>query len=504
MKNLLFTLITFSSGLCFGQAIDTLEGTISYNRNLCADTIYILKKGVFIDNGYTLTIDPGTIIKGTEGTDSDASYLVISRGAKILANGTPAQPIIFTTVLDDITNTDPDYPAFNNLTATDDGLWGGVIILGNAKISYAGGSEISLEGLPIENPNRFYGGDDNSDNSGVFEYVSIRHGGIHIGEGNEVNALTLGAIGSGTVINHIETIACQDDGIELSGGAVNLNDVISVEAGDDAIDTHLGYSGTIDNFIVINPDDEGLELDGPNGDYTAEHTLINGTVKVTEADGLIDLDNDTWVNVSNVYFFDLESGQDLNLVPDDAASTFSNLETTIPDGESIADYFLDGSDAAVTNVELGAQTVGANICEFTTWTCTDLAGLLTATFVVNPIGCNDPTSSNYCPYAPSSTDCRYDLIYDCAGFTNIEEPEIQLAKVNVYPNPADEQFILEIVSDQFLNSTYSIYDVLGKKMSEGQVLQTTKTIDVSNWERGIYLLKISAGDQVVTVKVVMK
>ena len=154
-------------------------------------------------------------------------------GAKIDAQGTASSPIIFTSVADDIESGQVVSP---NLTPDLAGLWGGLIILGNAPGSFAGDvTEIQIEGIPPSDTNGLYGGTDVSDNSGVLKYVSIRHGGANIGEGNEINGLTLGGVGSGTVIENIEVVANQDDGIEWFGGTVDVKNVVVWNAGDDAL-----------------------------------------------------------------------------------------------------------------------------------------------------------------------------------------------------------------------------------------------------------------------------
>ena len=114
-------------------------------------------------------------------------------------------------------------------------------------------SEVQIEGIPSSDANGLYGGNNDEDNSGVMTYISIRHGGANIGEGNEINGLTLGCVGSGTVISNIEVVANQDDGIEWFGGTVNVSNAVVWNAGDDAIDTDQAWAGTLDNFVVVTP-----------------------------------------------------------------------------------------------------------------------------------------------------------------------------------------------------------------------------------------------------------
>ncbi|MDQ7051624.1 MAG: hypothetical protein Q9P14_01515 [candidate division KSB1 bacterium] len=172
-----------------------------------SDKVYVLDGFVFVDEGAELWIEPGTVIKGKPGQGEQASALIVARGGKIYAMGTPTHPIIFTAEADDVT--DP-----NDLPLDARGLWGGVIILGRAGLNSTPG-ETAIEGIPTTEPRGLYGGNDDDDNSGVFRYVSIRYGGTDIGAGNEINGLTLGGVGRGTVIEFVEVFNNKDDGFEF-------------------------------------------------------------------------------------------------------------------------------------------------------------------------------------------------------------------------------------------------------------------------------------------------
>lgn len=259
-----------------------VSGTITTNTSWTADNIYELAGRVIVVEGVTLTIEAGTVIKGREGNGSLASALIISRGAKIMAEGTAEAPIIFTSVLDDIM---PGEAMGTNLTKEDNEKWGGLIILGKAPISAKNGdTESSIEGLPADEAYGLYGGDVADDNSGILKYVSIRHGGTLIGEGNEINGLTLGGVGSATVLDHIEIFATLDDGLEFFGGTVNASNVLVYWQGDDGLDVDQNYSGTVSNFMIYHGDgvttDEGFELDGPEGTTYKDGLFhfVDGTV----------------------------------------------------------------------------------------------------------------------------------------------------------------------------------------------------------------------------------
>jgi len=369
---------------------DAIVTGIKVTENISANTtwesgkVYVLGGRIAVLSGATLTIEPGVIIKGEAGTGANATALLIARGAKIMAEGTAAEPIIFTSIADEI---EPGDIASPNLDPTLNGLWGGLLVLGNAPIS-ADAASIQIEGIPASDPNGLFGGTNATDNSGVIKYVSIRHGGANIGEGNEINGLTLGGVGSGTVIEYVEIIANQDDGIEWFGGSVNVSNALVWNAGDDAIDTDMSWGGTLDNFIVVTPGDECFELDGAEGTMEATHTIKNGSVKagVDEdgaaiAEGLADLDDkgvadpsNSHVNMSNVYFFDMVEGQDFDAKPIEL--TIANIQASFADSSAVADFFKKGTDVAVTKVALKANTVGADKSKFVGWTMSDEKGAL--------------------------------------------------------------------------------------------------------------------------------
>ena len=350
-----------------------VESNISTNTTWTSDKVYVLGSRVSVESGAELTIEAGTIIKGQAGTGANATALLIARGGKLFANGTADAPIIFTSVADEIA---PGEKVSPNLDPTLNGLWGGLIVLGNAPIS-AASDAVQIEGVPPSDANGLYGGSDAADNSGSITYVSIRHGGANIGEGNEINGLTLGGVGSGTTVSNIEVVGNQDDGIEFFGGTVNVSNAIVWNAGDDAIDTDQGWSGTLDNFIVVNPGDECFELDGPEGSASGTHTITNGTTYAGGAQGLVDLDDNSNLVFSNQYFFGVADGQDFDQVPTaDGFLDASNFQVTLPEGGVLTDFFKDGSDAFTTEVSEGANTVGANASVLTGWSWAGLSGNL--------------------------------------------------------------------------------------------------------------------------------
>jgi hypothetical protein len=367
-----------------------VKTNITSNTTWETGKTYVLGGRIAVTAGNTLTIQPGAVVKGEVGSGSNATALIIARGAKLDAQGTATSPIIFTTVADEIM---PGEIASPNLEPNLSGLWGGLIILGKAKASLAGDvTETQIEGIPPSDTNGLYGGTEDTDNSGTIKYISIRHGGANIGEGNEINGLTLGAVGSGTVIENVEIIGNQDDGIEWFGGTVNVKNAIVWNAGDDGFDTDQAWAGTLDNFIVVagGETDHCLEIDGPEGSYNAGHTLKNGTVKGNNVAEFGDFRDGARGTFENIYFFnfanpaDTEGRGDLSLSGDKTLATFAagelkfmNLQATLADGVSLTTVFKSGTDAYASSVAAGANTVGANKAAFaSTWSWTAASGAI--------------------------------------------------------------------------------------------------------------------------------
>ena len=352
--------------------------TISVTHNISSNTtwetgnIYILEGRIAVLPGVTLTIQPGVIVKGREGSEANATALMVARGGKLMAEGTSTSPVIFTSVADQIIPGEIESP---NLEPTVNGLWGGLLILGKAPVS-AEADAMQIEGIPASDLNGLYGGTDPTDNSGTIKYISIRHGGANIGEGNEINGLTLGGVGSGTIIENIEIVSNQDDGIEWFGGTVNVKNAIVWNTGDDAIDTDQSWGGTLDNFIIVNPGDECFELDGPEGIMVAKHTIRNGSAYAGNAQGLVDLDPNSNVDMDKIYFFGLKAGQDFDELPTLYTCTFTNFEVTLPASTAVADLFKGGSAQFTTAVTAGANTAGANVTNFQSWSWAAVSGAL--------------------------------------------------------------------------------------------------------------------------------
>ncbi|WP_218849743.1 hypothetical protein [Winogradskyella vidalii] len=338
------------------------SGILTADETWTSDNIYELDGKVVVDEDVTLTIEAGTIIKGGEGQESLASALVVDQGGKIIANGTASNPIIMTSVLDNI---EVGQTSGTNLDQNDVGLWGGLIILGRAPISVSGDVETAqIEGIPATEPYGQYGGTDVSDNSGTYKYISVRHGGITIGADNEINGVTMGGVGNGTTIDHVEVIFNQDDGFEWFGGTVNATNLITWGNGDDGLDADQAWSGSVTNAIVIQGAESGsaLELDGPEGSAATSngYTMSNITLigDATTNSKIADCRDGLIANLENVLVYNFGSGSTVNFDDDQSVIelnndelVFTNWEIVLPSGIAAV------SDLLSVNEEEGEEVI---------------------------------------------------------------------------------------------------------------------------------------------------
>ncbi len=390
----------------------TDKGKGAGNYTWTADKVWILNGFVFINSGQTLTIEPGTVIKGKPGEGENASALIVARGGMIMAEGTKDKPIIFTAEADDLQG---------SVALLDRGLWGGVIILGNGILNTVP-NQMNIEGIPTTEPRGEYGGNNNADNSGVLRYVSIRHGGTNIGADNEINGLTLGGVGSGTTIEYIEVISNNDDGYEWFGGAVHCKYLISAYCKDDAFDWDQGYQGKGQYWLAVQHPTLGDRLGELDGADEPEDGLPYGGAVIYNA---------TWVGSGldgkrtatfrangggkfyNCIFANQKKGVDVEL-KDNLNSETSYKRLMVGDLKFENNILFDVADG--TNEGLFKLTVieGVSAADSTTAVNNLNAYFAGANNSFNDPGITYPASGNFNP-APTG-DVTSDLAPSPGGF----------------------------------------------------------------------------------------
>lgn len=528
----------------------TGTGTTTWTK----DNVYILDGFVFVNDGQTLTIEPGTVIKGKSGSGADASALVVARGGIIIAEGTAAEPIIFTGESDDVAN-----PFDVPLNTT--GLWGGLIVLGKASLNSAPG-ETAVEGIPTTEVRGLYGGTDDTDSSGVIKYVSIRHGGTDIGAGNEINGLTLGGVGSRTVVDYVEVIFNADDGVEFFGGTVNTSHIITAYCGDDSYDYDEGFRGKGQFWAVFQSDDAGSDRGGEHdGGTTPETASPYATPVIYNVTSIgrgaaagkraLTFRDNAGGEYHNSIFIDHAQGVDVEFL---ASGTHSydrldagelklanNIFWNVA-GNVAADIFSISADSTA-QADKAAEVAAAETAIDAYFASANNAGvdpLLSSISRTNDKKLDPRPSSSGPAYQdlgayPAGDDFFTPVDYKGAfsnstdmwalGWTYMdelgyfgtnggeltsvrEEIEARLASITLFPNPTNGSFTVNMNDLSVEPVQLVIFDMVGNvvyNQTQKPVAGELETqLDLPTLPAGIYLLKSQQANQVIGIKRIIK
>ena len=241
---------------------ETLPNSITGAMTLTKDKLWLMDGLVVVESGATLTIEPGTTIAGYDGTGEQTSYMIVDKGAKIIADGTQTEPIVFTSTK---TAIDGEAPAV--------GQWGGLTIIGHAANDQVKAYEVNAD-FVADATNM-------EDNSGILRYVKILNSGITMEVDKEINGLSMVGVGSGTVVENITVDLSDDDGIELWGGTVNLTNVNITRCTDDYFDVDDGFSGIVKNLnITTTTGNAAVEMSGTtHATFDGFNIVQNGSAK---------------------------------------------------------------------------------------------------------------------------------------------------------------------------------------------------------------------------------
>ncbi len=390
---------------CFGLGVNSaLADDVVISSDITTSTLwssedtYYLDGIIFVTDGATLTIEPGTIVRGMPDSETSGNNnpgtLVVARGSKIFADGTSENPIVFTDMNDDNVpggaKTNPLYN--NNPTNMISENWGGVILLGATYLANDTESgpnaarEEQVEGITREDA--VFGGGDDDDSSGSMSYVSIRYGGYGLLENEEINGLTLGAVGRGTTLHHIEVANNVDDGIEFFGGTVNTKYIIIWNIGDDSMDSDEGYRGKSQFGLVVKGacktgesgsgggvGNNGFEMDGGNHpdqsrpyalsqwrNYTLIGMGAGTTDTASDADNGFEIRDNARPQIYHTIVMDMGGFavdiEDLEDPAIDSAGGWTTAYNNYPDGASFYPTQQQGNQTEIADC-LFYNTVGA-------------------------------------------------------------------------------------------------------------------------------------------------
>ena len=516
----------------FGQApVKVVSGNIVGNVNWSVDTIYKLSGKVYVKAGGTLNIAPGTVIKGDKTVPGSA--LIIVRGAKIYAVGTPTKPIVFTS---------SEAPGNKAM-----GDWGGLVIAGNAVINVPGGIG-TFEGGNLANPDGTvsdgqYGGLNDLDNSGELKYVRIEYAGFQYALNNELNGLTMGALGSGTKISYVQVSYGLDDAFEWFGGTVNCDHLVSFRGNDDDFDTDFGFSGKVQFGVCLRDTSVADAVSGANGFESDNDAAGSGNGPKTRAI----FSNITLVGPrqtpTTVFPTDFKRGAHIRR--NSRLSVFNTLFMGWPvgvkiDGDSChqnADSsWLKIKNCVIAGSPINLDSTAGNVWNITPWyfnaasnnvAWTDNSSvMLTAPF--------NYTSPNFRPAtgSPVLTGADFTDASLTTGFTTVAyrgafgaddwtadwtnfNPdtanynygyipvglnEVNLTKldVNVYPNPATNEASVSFTTKENATINFEVVDLNGKVMfaQKQNVIKGFNAIHFSteNFANGFYIIKLSGGN----------
>jgi hypothetical protein len=321
----------------------TVSANITVDTRWTANNTYLLSGPIYVNNNATLTIEPGTVIRGNKAIAGSA--LVITKGAKLIANGTKNAPIVFTSS-----------GGVGNRAIGD---WGGIVILGkaannlpaNATAGTAAGIG-NIEGLPVSADSEYGGGatPNDNDNSGVLKFVRIEFGGYAYQIDKEINGLTMGSVGRNTVIDYVQTSYTNDDSFEWFGGTVNAKHLVAYRGLDDDMDCDFGYRGQVQYVLVVRDPaiadqssgstSEGFECDNDgSGSASTPKTAatfsnvtaigpLRGNVNATidpKHERALRLRRNSEMKIHNSIFMDFKKGLFIDGATTEAQATGGNL-----------------------------------------------------------------------------------------------------------------------------------------------------------------------------------
>ena len=519
-----FTILLYSillaAGVFAADVVISDDGSGTGTSTWTSDNTYILDGFVFVNDGQTLTIEAGTVIKGKPGQQENASALIVAMGGKLIANGTADAPIIFTSENDNLAGSLPDEA---------NGLWGGVIMLGKAKTNNATVPK-QIEGIPTTEARAQYGGDDNFDGSGQLSYVSIRHGGTDIGEGNEINGLTLGACGSATTFSYIEVVSNKDDGVEFFGGVPRLDHILVAWVGDDSYDYDEGFSGYGQFWATVQV--------AADGDRLGEHDGGPSDCEFCEPYAMPVIHNATYIGVPgqsrrtitfrdkaggiylNSIFAEQDKGIDIEYIEGEDEGSYQQWKNgNLIISNNIFQNIADGSAAKLFTVSVPVDEnenpkweVPAGYAEafadyFATANNTVADAGVSAT---DPVPSNDVSGTDYTGvplwfkrvdfkgafrpgtmWAGSWTLAYADMEFISDDETVSVRDEREYYKAaNVYPNPITSTATVSFKYDSGIYN-FTVYNLAGSRVKEvWNITNGEFTFDRENLEAGIYFYQL--------------
>lgn len=451
----------------YPQTQTTLNSDITQNTTISG--VVLLQNKVYVTNGSTLTILPGTILRGDLQTQGS---LIITKGSKIIAEGTEDNPIVFT--------------SNESIGDRSEGDWGGLVILGKA-INNQPGGVANIEGL-VATQNTEYGGSDDNDNSGILKYVRVEFAGIALEPNKEINGITFGSVGRQTLVDYVQVSFSGDDSFEWFGGSVNCKHLISYKGVDDDFDTDFGFRGNIQFGLSIRseslsdaPGDSNCfesdnDAQGSSNTPQTAPVFSNFTIIGPKVNGItlplgekfekaFRLRRNTSTSVFNSIILGWEKGLSIEGLPVESNVSSASLQFS-------KNELVEIESDLVTATPQFYSTFFTQLGNDTTKTINQIS-------FVSPFSQNPDLRLNANSEASSGADFTSSKFE--GDFLSVEV--VDNREFKIYPNPTSGE--LNIKSD--LISEVEVIDNFGKVLVKSE----SNRLDLSGLSSGVYLVKYS-------------
>ncbi|MDF2437372.1 MAG: hypothetical protein K0Q95_1748 [Bacteroidota bacterium] len=490
----------------YGNPTVTVSSNITTNTTWTTGTIVSLQNKVYVKNGAVLTIQPGVIIRGdlaTQGT------LIITRGSKIIAQGTSSNPIIFT--------------SGEAVGDRAEGDWGGVVILGSGRLNQPGGIA-NIEGIAVSSDTE-YGGSNDADSSGVFSFVRIEFPGIPLAPNKEINGLTMGGVGSKTVINHVQVSFSGDDSFEWFGGKVDAKYLIAFRGLDDDFDTDFGYRGRVQFGLAVR-DADMSDAAGDSNSFESDNDAT-GTGALPRTSPIFS--NITTIGPKRNGTVTLPTGEKFErafyIRRNSALSIFNSIAASWEKGIYVKDAGTTDNFSTNDSAVCGNNLIASDISKAITVDANSSQSFYSSIFTndnndstktvsgiawVNAFPSSLSAAADYrlLPTSVAATGASFSDAKFQGMVTGIAESIPAVNKVGVYPNPATNYVTLTFELAESSKVIANLYDITGKLVSNihsSTMNSGVNTIEfnVNELPAGIYFANLNTGSLNKTMKLVV-